>query len=305
MASEISVTFGPGTIGPNETFDRIAGVFADVETQCTRFNESSDLMRANAAGEDSIAVGRYCYDALRAAERAHAMTGGAFDPRVLGALRELGYTRSLPFASGQVRVARHAAAPAPPPAASGPWQPVFEPVTGTVRIGPVPVDLGGIGKGLAVRWGLATAARDSPCVLIEAGGDCHARGSGPEGTGWRLGVEDPRGGADPLAVLAVTDAACATSSIRLRRWRADDKLVHHLIDPRTGAPGGDGLLAVTVVADDCADAEVWSKVLFLHGRAGIADAARLRGLAALWVDTEGTLGASAAMLPLVVWRAHE
>jgi len=103
-------------------------------------------------------------------------------------------------------------------------------------------------------------------------------------------------------VLALTDRACATSSIRVRRWRSNGRDVHHLIDPRTGAPGGTGLAAVTVVDQDPALAEVWSKSLFLAGADGIEALADHRGLAALWVTEEGSLGLSAAMHPFVIWR---
>jgi len=37
----------------------------------------------------------------------------------------------------------------------------------------------------------------------------------------------------------------------VRAWLAPDgRRVHHLLDPRTGEPGGDGLVAVTVAAPD-------------------------------------------------------
>ena len=51
-----------------------------------------------------------------------------------------------------------------------------------------------------------------------------------------------------------------------------DREVHHLIHPRTGEPGGDGLLAVTVAAPDPAWSEIWSKTLFLAGRAAMRSA---------------------------------
>ena len=67
-------------------------------------------------------------------------------------------------------------------------------------------------------------------------------------------------------MLEVADEAVATSSTRVRHWRAGGTEVHHLIDPDTNRPGGDGLVSVTVVSSDPAWAEVWSKVLFLEGR---------------------------------------
>jgi thiamine biosynthesis lipoprotein len=79
--------------------------------------------------------------------------------------------------------------------------------------------------------------------------------------------------------------------------------VHHLIDPGTGRPGGPGLLAVTVVATDAADAEVATKALFLGGADAIAAESDARGVAALWVTSDGTATASAAMEPYLVWRA--
>jgi thiamine biosynthesis lipoprotein len=105
-------------------------------------------------------------------------------------------------------------------------------------------------------------------------------------------------------VLSLTDLSCATSSIRLRHWTSGVRRVHHLIDPRTGQPGGDGLQAVTVAEPEPALAEVWSKVLFLAGAGGVDDLARSEGLAALWVGDDGTVGTTPAMDELVIWRGH-
>ena len=65
-----------------------------------------------------------------------------------------------------------------------------------------------------------------------------------------------------------TAAPSAPRRLRVHAWTAaDGRAVHHLVDPRTGEPGGDGLLAVTVAGPDPAWAEVWSKTLFLEGAA--------------------------------------
>jgi thiamine biosynthesis lipoprotein len=191
----------------------------------------------------------------------------------------------------------------PPPGHVTAWTPRFDEDRRAVRLGPEPVDLGGIGKGLAVRWAADQIAGHAASFLVEAGGDCYLGGAGPDGTGWRIGVEDPLGGLEPVAVLQLSDVACATSSIRLRQWRSGERRVHHLIDPRTGAPGGAGLLAVTVVGADPAAAEVWSKCLFLCGVDGVAQQAEAQDLAALWVADDGQMGTTSAMDPLLIWRA--
>jgi thiamine biosynthesis lipoprotein len=286
--------------------DRAERVFRQVEESCTRFDPTSALMLANAAGDDWCEVPEFCYRALSEAAVAHRMTAGRFDPRVLCDLQTLGYDRSLPFGSGPVDLG-----PARGDSTRmmlrfrAPWSPSFDPARGAVRIGPLPVDLGGIGKGLAVRWAAEQIRGQAEAFLVEAGGDLVTGGPGPDGDGWRAGVEDPRGGAAPLAVLDVSDRGCATSSIRLRSWRVGGRTVHHILDPLTGEPGGEGLLSVTVVGPDPAAAEVWSKTLFLYGAEGIGHAAELREIAALWIDVDGRVVASPAMRPYLLWQVSD
>lgn len=287
MASDISVRLGPGSARPDRLLAEVHAVFDAVARECTRFEATSDLMRANAAGAGWCPVGEWCFAALDEAYQAYRASAGRFDPRVLRRLDELGYR----------------GAPLPPTGdCGGPWRPRFDPGRSAVAVGPCPVDLGGIGKGLAVRWAAERIADESPSFLIDAGGDCFVRGAAADGGPWRIGVEDPLGGPRPVAVVAVTDVACTTSSTRRLRWEHGGRAVHHLIDPATGEPGGAGLAAVTAIGSDPACAEVWSKVLFLSGAAGIARAADRDDLAVLWVGTDGSVGMNAAMRPLVIWQ---
>jgi thiamine biosynthesis lipoprotein len=296
MASPIRVQFGAESPDPARCFAEVRELFAEVERQCTRFDPSSDLMRANAAAGSWQVVGGYCYDALIAAYDAHLMTAGMFEPRVLETLTAIGYGESRLTAPPAADAVRDL--PAPHQQA---WSPDFDESAGAVRVGPHPIDLGGVGKGLTLRWA-ADSLRGNGCrtFLVDAGGDLVAGGAGPDGSGWRIGVEDPGGGSASVAVLRVADAACATSSTRLLRWRAGGEEVHHLIDPRTGRSGGHGLRSVTVIAADPAEAEVWSKTLFLYGE-NIGPAADRERLAALWITAEDTLDWTEPMAEHLLW----
>jgi thiamine biosynthesis lipoprotein len=304
MATDITVRIehaAPDDLG----FDLVAGIFAEVERECTRFDPHSALMLANAAGRQWCVVPEFCYAAVHEALLAHEFTEGLFDPRVLRSLTGLGYDRTLPFGGGAVSIDLPASAPgrlSPPRVAPEPWQPSFDPEQSAVRIGPDPIDLGGIGKGLAVRWSADRLRETHDSFLIEAGGDVHVAGIGPVEGRWNVGVEDPEGGSDPVAVLSLTDTACTTSSVRHRSWRVAGRAVHHLIDPRTGEPGRGGLRAVTVVHPDSATAEVWSKVLFLVGLEGIKDYAESRMLASLWIDDAGQVDMTSHIRPYVIWQ---
>jgi thiamine biosynthesis lipoprotein len=280
----------------------VRDTFEATEQALSRFRDSSDLTWLNRrVGRDVGGAPRLLVRALAAADRAHRRTAGRFDPRVLAHLERLGYPGAqLP---GGVKV---------PHPTSGDRIVHRVGRSGTIRIDQA-VDLGGIGKGLALRWAAADAERALAPILaagggflVDAGRDLVGRGEGPDGR-WLIDIEDPLGNRDALAVISLPPGgAVATSSIRLRRWTAGDgRPAHHLVDPRTGEPGGAGLVAVTVAGQDPAWAEVWSKTLFLEGEAGIAAAARREGLAAWWAAADGRFELTPAARPLTLWLASE
>lgn len=301
MGSPLRLTFGWGTIDAIEAgrcWQAVVDEFELAEAAMSRFRDTSELTAFNrTAGSGAVThPSNRLRRALVAADRAHRITDGRFDPRVLVDLDRLGYRGAALDGAG------------PPDRAD-----VDRSFEGRVveRIGrdglaiAHPVDLGGIGKGLTLRWAAARLARSGVReFLLEAGGDLIARGRDPDRGSWQLGIEDPAGGED-LAVIAVSGLAVATSSVRVNRWSLDGRIVHHLLDPRTGEPGGGGLVAVTVVGPDAAWTEVWSKVLFLGGRDAIADEARSRGLAAWWISDDGVLAMTAAARALTIWVAAE
>ena len=319
-------------------WERVSSAIEEIEQALSRFRPTSDLVRLNDhAGDPAcLPVHPRLVSALVAAERARQVTGGAFDARILRDLERLGYV-GAPLAIGP-----DAAAIGSAPAAIGPDAAasasgataarvvarVGEPrgaqrsfadgrwlhcdPRGSRAAVAVPVDLGGIGKGLAIRWAITLLATtlpelDGPAtgVLLEAGGDLAARGRAPGGGPWMVGIEGPAGGEMP-AVVALRDGAICTSSIEVHRWRTDDgREVHHLLDPRTGEPGGAGLVSVTVAGPDSAWAEVWSKGLFLEGAAGIGARARAMGLAVWWVRDDGSLEMTPAARQRSAWVRGE
>ncbi|MEZ0448852.1 FAD:protein FMN transferase [Cellulomonas sp. ICMP 17802] len=283
--------------------DRAEEEIRTVELHCSRFDPTSALSEANAAPDEWHEVPDVLADVVLEAERAHRETGGLFDPRVLDTLLAMGYDRSLPFADRDLTTTTRSSAPRRPAPLVEPWRPaLLQHDTTSLHLGGRPIDLGGIGKGLAVRWAAIEMAESGAAWMVDAGGDEFLGGAGPSGRGWQVGVEDPLDNGTLVLVLAVRDAACATSSTTLRRWTNDGVPVHHLVDPRSGGPGGAGLAAVTVVGPDPAWAEVWTKALFLTGADRIGAEAEDHRLAASWVTTEGRVGTSRAMDPLVVWR---
>lgn len=320
MASDVELrVLRPGP-GAEVALERAGERIRAAARHLTRFDETSALSRANAAPEAWHLVPAELADALAAARLAHHATAGTFDPRVGAALVAWGYDRSFggvplpgpadlsPADLTPADLSPADLTPTAHPVPATPWQPAIGPTaaeTALVHLGGSPVDLGGIGKGLAVRWAAAELAGAGDAVLVDAGGDQWLGGGGASGNGWQVGVEDPLGGTDPVLVLGLADLAVATSGVRRRSWRDPQGApVHHLVDPGTGLPGGSGLVQVSVVHPDPAWAEVWSKTLFLSGRTAVADLADGLALAAAWVDADGRLGCSAALAPHLLWRSR-
>lgn len=277
--------------------------FQVIERHCSRFDDGSALMRANRHPCRWHRAPEALYSLVVEAVAAHERTAGMFDPRIHDRLVELGYDRSfhlLPPA--QPEPASHAGCSGPlADPAGAEWRPGSVRVLRLINLRGARIDLGGIGKGMAVRRAADRLRSVAENFLIDAGGDLYAAGSPPDTPGWRVGVESPWGSDRPVAVLEVSDRAVATSSIRIRNWKRGDRQVHHLIDPRTGEPGGDGLVAVTVIDADPVRAETSAKSLFLSGSGSIYDHAAALGLAVLWVRADGTVGTSAAADPFVIW----
>jgi thiamine biosynthesis lipoprotein len=287
------VETGPAPALLDQAWAWIRAEFDAVDAAMSRFRDDSELTRLNRADPRRGTFSRRLIVGLSAAERARRLTDGRFDPRIVVDLERLGFVAVRQTEDGSrptgARVLRREG-----------------------RAGPVElvaaVDLGGIGKGLALRWaaGRAATVLRGAGFLIEAGGDIVTRGQFG-GDPWSIGIEDPSGAPEPVATCFLPDdSAIATSSTRRgRRLASDGRLVHHLIDPRTGEPGGEGLCAVTVAFPDPAWAEVWSKALFLEGSRGIAALARQRGLAAWWIAETGELSMTPAARQMTSWVRAE
>ncbi len=262
--------------------------FEQVDLALSGYRSDSGLAVLNwRAGNDQwTSVDRRLYAAVSLAHQAWRRTDGRFDPRVLTTLARLGQPG--------LAIAKH-------PARTSAGQPVEwlvrDPRRRSIGLSE-PIDLHGIGKGLALRWAWSGIVRSLPPgrgAMLDAGGDLVARSPAEDGQDWLIGIEHPLAAEDPIAVVSVADGAVCTSSTRLSNWTSPSgAVVHHLIDPATLRPGGDGLVSVTVAGADPAWAEVWTKDLFLRGSAGIAERARGLGLAAWWVDDAGEL----SMTPL-------
>jgi len=216
----------------------------ELAARLTRFDPDSELSRFNAAAGEWTPVSPELEALLRESLRAFEMSAGLVNVAVLPSMVAIGYTRTL--ADGPTEASPWTAQSAPP------LPDVLKVAVGTARLSPgVGIDLGGIAKGwMADRL----CARLGPNALVNLGGDLRARGAGPDGDGWPVGLGE--------TTVLLDDHAAATSSALRRRWGEG---LHHVIDPRTGRPAASGLAEVSVVTRTAVDAEIVAKAALIAG----------------------------------------
>ena len=129
------------------------------------------------------------------------------------------------------------------------------------------VDLSAIAKGYAVD-AVSAVLTDfgSTDYLVEIGGELRASGNGQQDSPWRVAIERPDPGqVSKVRIIELRDQSIATSGEYRNYYERDGVRVSHTIDPRTGRPVSHQLLAVSVLADQCASADARATALEVLG----------------------------------------
>lgn len=249
-----------------------------VDTQMSTWKPDSDLMRFNAAAVGDWVTVPWCLaDVLRLGLEIGRASGGAFDIGMGDAVTAWGFG---PDAAAQADIRAAMAAP------RRPAHDVLE-FAGTDlrKTAPVVLDLNGIAKGYGVDR-LADTIRNAGIAnaLVGIDGEMRALGLRPDGEAWAIAVEAPDAGRrTPHSVLALQNAAVATSG-DYRHWvELQGRRLSHTMDPTRGTPLIASPASVTVVARSCAEADAWATALMVLGPERGAMLARQQGLDALFL----------------------
>jgi thiamine biosynthesis lipoprotein len=234
---------------------------AAIDAACSRFRDDSELVLMNAAaaaGRPAV-VSPLLFEAVEVALRAARDTGGAVDPTVGVALERSGYDRDFADVAPD--------GPALRPVRARGWRTVrVDRDTRTVSFpSDVRLDLGATAKALAAdRAAAAAHAAAATGVLVSLGGDIAVAGPAPGG-GWAVALADDHADAGSGPVVAIRSGGLATSSTTVRRWRRGGEDVHHIVDPRTGAPCRVVWRTATVAARSCVEANTASTAAIVLG----------------------------------------
>lgn len=129
------------------------------------------------------------------------------------------------------------------------------------------LDLGGIAKGYAADEVKRILQENGvKSALVNLGGNVTALGARPDGSPWRIGIQNPLAPTgEYIGVLSVQDRAVVTSGTNERFFIRDGVRYHHILNPETGKPAQSPFLSATVVCSSSADADALTTALFVLG----------------------------------------
>lgn len=262
---EFTLYTEPGAKSTDEIMriaDEAFQAVVELEERISRWRPQSQVSRVNnQAGGDPVQVARELVDLILLSKQAHADTDGAFDITVGPLIKLWG------FYKGEGHL------PSPEE-----LEPALALVgLDKVRVDPdermvaleregMMIDLGGIGKGLALDYAAEVMRRYGvSSALLHAGtSTVLAIGAPPDAPGWTVRVRDPYNKEGVVDEVLLNDEALSTSAGYEKWFELDGKKYCHIFDPRTGMPV-EGMVSTTAVAPTGALSDALSTAFFVMG----------------------------------------
>lgn len=278
-------------------------VLKDAMQECGRLEgilsrtaEGSDVWRINHAGGEPVEVSEETAEVLACALETGKLSGGAFDITV-APVSEL-----WDFKSGS-RIL-----PKPADIAAAVRKTDYTRIRLEGRRVTLPedmmIDLGGIAKGyIADKVKAYLEGRGVKHAILSFGGNIVAIGSKPDGSDWKVGIQDidkPTG--SYMLVARNTGGSTVTSGIYERGFDLEGVRYHHLLNPKDGWPVQNSLASVTIFSESSMEGDALATAAFVLGEEeGKTLIEGLDGVEAVFIRKDRTAvytsGAEAYMIP--------
>lgn len=213
----------------------------DIWAACKRYEnmlsktvEGSDVSRINNAHGQTVTVDAETWNVLSEAKKLNRLTGGAF------AITIAPLTAQWDFTGGTNRMPTDEERIAALPLVDDEQLTLGENNTVTLPDG-MQIDLGGIAKGYIADQVAALVRGRCSGAMLNFGGNVYAVGTKPDGSAYRVGVQDPdepnsssptgvmsvTNSSGPIGVVSVIDRSVVTSGIYERGFTIDGVRYHH------------------------------------------------------------------------------
>lgn len=154
------------------------------------------------------------------------------------------------------------------------------------------IELGAIAKGfIADKLKEYLKENGVTSGTINLGGNVLCIGKKTDGSPFRIGIQHPfENRNEIITAVEAEDISVVSSGIYERYFIQDGKMYHHILDPSTGYPYNNGLVAVTVVSGKSVDGDALSTTCFAMGlEKGLDFASSLDSVYAVFITEDGKL----------------
>lgn len=293
MGTSYSVRLVAESTGESPLFDlatvqqKVDQRLGEINRMMSTYDPESELSRFNRhEGDGWFEVSQETAMVVRFALKVAADSQGAFDPTVGPAVNLWGFgpgkDRKLPPTLADIDAARERIGyeklevRTAPPALRKSQSNLY-------------VDLSAIAKGFGVD-DISRLLKDLDFTnsMVEIGGEVRTRGSKPQKAPWRIGVEKPDSRGRKLQeIFELHDVALATSGDYRNFFERDGIRYSHTINPATARPVQHHLATVSVLADECLEADALATALLVMGDRLGYDWCVEREVAAMFLVREG------------------
>lgn len=247
----------------NEKIDfqkEIDSVFQVVNQSMSTYIPESDISKIN-NGDTDVVVDEMFQEVFKISTKVHEASHGYFDPTigVLANAWGFGPGSQLELDSLKIDSLLHYVG----------WDKVKLNIDGTIsKAHPeIRFDFNAVAKGYAIdRLGALLDAKGIKNYLVEVGGEVLTKGKNQiSQKQWAVGIDDPQveTSRQLKQIIRLEDRAMASSG-NYRKFRIDaqsGKKYVHTIDPKTGYTKASNILATSVVAKTCAEADAYATAL--------------------------------------------
>ncbi|KAB2662620.1 MAG: FAD:protein FMN transferase [Verrucomicrobia bacterium] len=259
MGTNCRVQFASPGGNARRVADAVVEWVAGFEAKYSRFIDDSLASQINAAaGGPWMALDAEADRLVTLCDQLVFMTRGILDPTALPLIRLWDWKKARIPTDDEVAAAMPLVG----------WRQVQH-APGRIRL-PLPgmaLDFGGVGKEFAVDQVILLLARAGvTSALVDFGADVRVIGLPADGRpAWKIGLDDPLNPGTPWTHLVLREGAVATSGDYVRGFEAGGRRYGHIVDPRTGRPVDQGVLAASVFAPSCTQAGMLSTAACVLG----------------------------------------
>lgn len=288
-----TVVFYFDTVVTITVYSNDENILSGLDEECLRYEnmlsktvEGSDVWNINHANGERVAVNEETRELILTALEFSRLSDGRFDITVEPCVALWDFTSedrgTLPDADELAAAAEKVD-----------WTKVDVNDEGVLIPEGMSIDLGAIAKGyISDRIADYFVEKGVESALLNVGGNVRTVGLKPDGSNWRIGIQDPEGVRDQsiVGVATLGDNAVVTSGIYERGFILDDVVYHHILDPNTGWSVQNELAGVTIVAKEACTADALSTTVFAMGlEEGSEFIESFDGVDAIFVTRDGDI----------------